>query len=963
MTTAKLHVDVTPTETGTEFRMMDGGAPVPVSSWPLSRHPGAEICRRLIVEDKAIEDDEQVLVEHGAVSRLTAEEARRLELPPVTMLRARVEGNGVMLRPDFRASLRWVRASGQPVIGVSRTGAWLREGGAWRRLPETLYALAEAVKAIETGGGDEAEHLRRVARLREALPPAATTGQADASGLLRSATIIEADAFSLSTSGDGDALQLVPVLHRAGTAAPLLPDDLQAEVGQRQFLRWPTARAVYALPDSTYVTVSPPLRRALEVVRRAAAGSPQQRRALLRDPRPAIREAIGDEADATLLDSLFVETGTWSERVIGLGLWQPRVLPWLSRRTQDWFEGRGETEGSSATETSGLMVGDRCIPLGIEDIKVLTLAVEQAIRRGENKVSHGDGTERVDIPASAATLEALEQLRRPVAPGPNVEHEAQHGNAAVRASGFSESRQEHLVPIPLDNFFQSDIEAIVKRRRAPPNGLPPCVATALKPHQIDGLGWLQDSYASGSPGVLLADDMGLGKTLQGLAFLAWLRDGMHEGTVERRPILIVAPTGLLENWWAEHDRHLAHPGLGSLLQAHGKGLAALRVRGADSMPTLDREQLAAADWVLTTYETLRDHSPAFCGVRFAAVLMDEAQKVKTPGIRMTDAVKALNAEFGIAVTGTPVENAVTDLWCIVDAVAPGHLGDLRRFAATYGDPDATERLKELKASIDSSFGGRPPLMKRRLKDKVLKGLPMCRQEIRKAPMASRQLAAYEAAQALARGDQGRGRILEALQRLRKASLCADFDDDADDAFIVEGSVRLRLALEALDGIHKRDERALVFVDNLAFKARLAGLIQRRYGLRETPMAIDGRVAGHARQSRVDRFQAALDGFGVMLLSPRAGGVGLTLTRANHVIHLSRWWNPAVEDQATARVHRIGQERPVTVHLPLATLPDGGRSFDDNLHALLESKRSLMHDLLLPPECSIEALAAMLEESL
>jgi Helicase conserved C-terminal domain len=146
-------------------------------------------------------------------------------------------------------------------------------------------------------------------------------------------------------------------------------------------------------------------------------------------------------------------------------------------------------------------------------------------------------------------------------------------------------------------------------------------------------------------------------------------------------------------------------------------------------------------------------------------------------------------------------------------------------------------------------------------------------------------------------------------------------------------------------------------------ARLAGLLQRRYALTNAPMTISGKVSGAARQARVDRFQAMSEGFGVMLLSPRAGGVGLTLTRANHVIHLARWWNPAVEDQCTGRVLRIGQERPVTVYFPLAVLPDGRPSFDGNLHALLARKRGLMRDALLPPEAESGELATMLQESL
>jgi hypothetical protein len=153
----------------------------------------------------------------------------------------------------------------------------------------------------------------------------------------------------------------------------------------------------------------------------------------------------------------------------------------------------------------------------------------------------------------------------------------------------------------------------------------------------------------------------------------------------------------------------------------------------------------------------------------------------------------------------------------------------------------------------------------------------------------------------------------------------------------------------LDDIHQRGERVLIFVEDLALQPRLANIIQRRYRLPACPMLINGQVAGVARQTRVDRFQRAPDGFDVMILSARAGGVGLTVTRANHVIHLSRWWNPAVEDQCTGRVLRIGQTRPVMIHLPLAVLPGGGTSFDQNLQALLERKRNLMRAAMIPTD--------------
>ncbi len=206
-------------------------------------------------------------------------------------------------------------------------------------------------------------------------------------------------------------------------------------------------------------------------------------------------------------------------------------------------------------------------------------------------------------------------------------------------------------------------------------------------------------------------------------------------------------------------------------------------------------------------------------------------------------------------------------------------------------------------------------------------------------------------------------MLQALQRLRAVSLHPGHDDNMADDALIGASARLTLAIQVLDSVAERGERALLFVESQALMARLVGLLQRRYQLANAPMTISGKVAGAARQARVDRFQNAPEGFDVMLLSPKAGGVGLTLTRANHVVHLERWWNPAIEDQCTGRVLRIGQERPVMVHIPIAKRPGGQRSFDENLHALLSRKRALMRDALLPPEAAPDELATMLEDAL
>jgi SNF2 family DNA or RNA helicase len=487
------------------------------------------------------------------------------------------------------------------------------------------------------------------------------------------------------------------------------------------------------------------------------------------------------------------------------------------------------------------------------------------------------------------------------------------------------------------------------------------LATEPKQQQLDGLVWLQKAWIEGLPGVLLADDMGLGKTLQGLAFLAWLRCGMQAGIVPREPVLIVAPTGLLANWQKEHQTHLAVPGLGECLAAFGQVLRVLRRGDANGQPGLDVAALRRADWVLTTYETLRDYDRDFGQVQFAAAIFDEAQKIKTPGIRLTDAAKGMNARFRIALTGTPVENRLSDLWCIIDTANPGCLGDLKTFSCEYEKNEDPERLARLRNKLDSTMGDRPPVMLRRLRRDHLPDLPTQHEKLHERVMPPPQAAAYAEAIAQAR-EGGRANLLTALQRLRAASLHPHSSAALDDDAFIAASARFISAFSVLDMVAAKGERALLFVDDLHVQARLTGLIQRRYRLAAAPMVINGTVAGPGRQARVERFQAAADGFDLMILSPRAGGVGLTLTRANHVIHLSRWWNPAVEDQCNGRALRIGQTRPVTVHIPVATLARG-RSFDQNLHSLLERKRRLMHEALLPPEATESERQQLLDQSL
>src|SRR6266404_7554492 len=750
------------TPAATELRISGPRGNIPTDSWsieaPSALLPGVDLAQRLIAAGAAISEKDTVFIEHRAVSALSASEAKSLGLPPISDVVSHLETTGIITRPDFRIKLSWRRGGGQPIVGAKRTGAWLRVGENWQRLADALFEIAEGVDRLNAVPDDDlGGRLKSIASLREVLPAAVSSASVETTGLIGEISIAVADAFSLDLVGDGNDAKLEPVLHRAGGNPEdlLLSADEQIAFGRDQFNRFGTARPVYALGNGKYLVLSPPLRKALAEVRRVQSSPIATKRALLASPRAFLREALGADTEETVIESVFRETSSYAERVIGLGLWQPRVLPWIKLGTTNWFGPESDrvrdTQGQSAPDNAaGIIIGAETIPLSDDHADQLRARIENAIGANQKNVPLDIEGRTIDVPASYETLAALEALkvaRSPLDPAPE---------------------KEALVIKPNEEEIQ--VEGYFAKRAAPPLGSPARLATKLKLHQIEGLDWLQKAWTSGRPGVLLADDMGLGKTFQSLAFLAWLREGMASAAIDRAPILVVAPTGLLENWRAEHDRHLSTPGLGHCLQAYGRALANIRKVSCEGRPSVDAETLRQADWVLTTYETLRDYDRDFGQVRFSALLFDEAQKIKTPGVRVTDAAKAMNAEFRLALTGTPVENRLADLWCITDAVHPACLGDLRTFSASYEKEPDLERLQLLKSSLDVWHGGRAPLLLRRLKEDKLPDLPRPVQRVSEAVMSGTQLAQYEAAIGDARKINKPGAVLEILQRMRAISL-------------------------------------------------------------------------------------------------------------------------------------------------------------------------------------------------
>lgn len=307
-----------------------------------------------------------------------------------------------------------------------------------------------------------------------------------------------------------------------------------------------------------------------------------------------------------------------------------------------------------------------------------------------------------------------------------------------------------------------------------------------------------------------------------LSFIAWIKEEMAAGMTSKKPVLIVAPVGLLRNWEAEHETHILPPGVGELLRAYGPSLKDLKKSHHGELESgqsvLDRDAMQRSDWILTSYETLRDYQISFGLIPFSIVVFDEAQKIKTPGTLMTDAAKAVNAEFTIAMTGTPVENRLADLWCIADTAQPGILGDLKSFSRKYESEVSEQNLLTLKERIwhTGSNKGSPGLMIRRMKEDALDALPKKHILPLHTEMPNHQADAYNNAVTQAHKASGSG-ILQALHHLRSVSLhpfinqASDLQSDDD---YIRSSARLVATIKVLDEVKAKGEKALIFLESL-----------------------------------------------------------------------------------------------------------------------------------------------------
>jgi SNF2 family DNA or RNA helicase len=448
----------------------------------------------------------------------------------------------------------------------------------------------------------------------------------------------------------------------------------------------------------------------------------------------------------------------------------------------------------------------------------------------------------------------------------------------------------------------------------------------LRPYQERGAAWLAFLERWGL-GACLADDMGLGKTIQFIAFLLHLQ----EQDALENPTLLVCPTSVLGNWEREVNKFA--PTL-KVLQHHGDK----RPKGK-----IFTETVKKYDLVITSYSLVQRDIKLLQTVNWQIVVLDEAQNVKNADAKQSQAVRQLETTFRIALTGTPVENRLQELWSILDFLNPGYLGNKqffqRRFAMPiekYGD---TASLMQLRSLVQ-------PFILRRLKtDKqIIQDLPEKQEMTVFCGLTAEQAQLYQQLvdESLveiesAEGLQRRGMILALLIKLKQ--ICNHPAQYLKESSLAKhNSAKLQRLEEMLEEVLAEENRALIFTQFAEWGKLLKPYLEKQLG-REI-LFLYGSTSKKQREEIIDRFQNDPQGPRIMILSLKAGGVGLNLTRANHVFHFDRWWNPAVENQATDRVFRIGQTKNVQVHKFVCT-----GTLEEKINDMIESKKQLAQQVV------------------
>ncbi|WP_235862965.1 DEAD/DEAH box helicase [Saccharopolyspora kobensis] len=810
-----------------------------------------------------------------------------------------------------------------PLAGMPSPDRW----PAWQRPGDSLIVWSAAAKlALEQvaaghlvpGVRDGAARWRlanlhddRFAALAAAMPPAAHAlrrdgglwgasemlaafGDAVADACARGAAITSDNAWITALTGPDPAVELDgAALQEWGRALPSAPSpggdlELRLEIPAEDESPWVltfhlrTDDEVPVPAERVWSNLPGPPQDALVQGLAEAARIFRPLDAALSEQRPTeVRLDIGQAAE-------FLATGQPELAAAGIAVEVPTDLAGVRRLRARLHASDGQDFRWEA------VVGDEV--LSADELDEL-IALGRPLVRWRGRWVRVDAREAADVRTRLGTAHALPESEA-LAAVLEGKRSTEFGEVAVSAGGRLRALVDRLGEPPAEPRLTG-------------------VDATLRDYQLRGVAWLQ-SMAELGFGAVLADDMGLGKTLQTIALLA--------GRAGDRPQLVVCPTSVVDNWQRE-------------LRRFAPKLAVVRHHGPRR--PIDPAAFAPGAVVITTYPLLRSDVQLLSGVDWDVVVLDEAQQIKNQAGQTAQAAGRLRARARVALTGTPVENRLAELWSIMHFANPGLLGGFHRFKERFAvpierwhDTDATRRLRSVVA----------PFLLRRRKSEVATDLPPKVESVVTCALSDEQAALYRRAvretldAGLGTGIARRGRILKLLTALKQ--ICNHPAHFLRESGPLPGrSGKLTRATEMLAEAVAAEDRALVFTQYRAMGELLAGHLAAELGLPEVPF-LHGGLSTARRQAMVDAFQHDDTAAPVLIISLKAGGTGLNLTRATHVLHYDRWWNPAVEDQATDRAHRIGQSRRVHVHKLVAH-----GTLEERIAELLEQKRSLADSVI------------------
>ncbi|MDN5587939.1 MAG: DEAD/DEAH box helicase, partial [Brevibacterium sp.] len=467
--------------------------------------------------------------------------------------------------------------------------------------------------------------------------------------------------------------------------------------------------------------------------------------------------------------------------------------------------------------------------------------------------------------------------------------------------------------------WRRSVEALSHLGEIPALDVPDGVEATLRPYQQEGFSWLAALWSSGLGGIL-ADDMGLGKTLQALSLFTHIKNTNANAS----PILVVAPTSVMSTWRAEAEKFT--PGL---------RVAIISATEKKRKTTL-AEEIEDADLVITSYAILRLDAQAFRSIEWDTFVLDEAQFVKNRTAKVHTAAKAIPARFRLAITGTPMENSLTDLWSLYSITSPGLLPGIEKFRREIVSPIESGESPEGMALLRRRIR---PFMKRRNKELVAADLPPKQEQVLRVELSTKHRDLYNTILQKERKkllglindmDRNRFAIFRSLTLLRMLAIDPYLIDEKYEAI---GSSKLSALFSHLDDVVAEGHRTIIFSQFTSFLSRVGEQLEHR---NIDYCYLDGSTRN--RGAVIDDFRTG--DAPVFLISLKAGGFGLTLTEADYVFLLDPWWNPAVEAQAIDRAHRIGQTKNVMVYRMVAE-----KTIEEKVLALQEKKAQLFDSLV------------------